>query len=130
VNPLADHDDLERVAAQTGFAIERITYYTPVVGAFIENVLVRIAERAMTRRAARAIDARTRATGAPADPDAAVRTVRASAKARVRERGATFRTLRALSTLMRLDLWLFGRIRSGPFFALLRKFPAGRAQVR
>jgi len=130
VNPLADHDDLERVAAETGFAIERITYYTPVVGAFIENVLVRIAERAMIRRAARAIDARTRATGAPADPDAAVRTVRASAKARVREGGATFRTLRILSTLMRLDVWLFGRIRSGPFFALLRKSPAGRTQVR
>ena len=124
VNPLVDHGDLERVAAETGFTIERITYYTPVVGAFIENVLVRIAERAMTRRTARAIDATARAKGAAADPDAAVRAVRASAKARVREGGATYRTLRALSFLMRLDLWLFGRVQSGPFFALLRKSSA------
>ncbi len=112
VNPLADHDDLARVVESCGFRVERVTYYTPVVGAFIENVLVRIAERILTRREASG-------SGAP-DADAARRT-RASAKARVRSRGATYRVLVALSAIMKLDLLLFGRIRSGPFFALLRK---------
>ena len=34
---------------------------------------------------------------------------------------ATYAALRALSSLMKLDLLLFGRITSGPFFALLVK---------
>jgi len=111
VNPLADHDDLARVVEDTGFRIERITYYTPVAGAFIENVLARMAERVMTKRAARRTN--DAASGAAA--------ARASAQAQVRRGGATYRALLALSAVMRVDLALFGRVRSGPFFALLRK---------
>ncbi len=111
----------------TGFEIERITYYTPVIGAFIENVLVRIAERALTHRAARTLGRDARATGTAADPEAAVRAVRSSAKATVRRGGATYRAVRALSALMRLDVWLFGRVQSGPFFALLRKSAASQS---
>jgi hypothetical protein len=33
----------------------------------------------------------------------------------------TYRLLLVLSGVMKLDIWLFGRVRSGPFFALLRK---------
>ncbi len=112
VNPLRDHDDLADVVAQCGFRLERVTYYTPVVGAFIENVAVRIGERWFVRRA------RARAGGGDKD---AVRLARADAQARVRKRGVTYAMLRGLSALMRLDVLLFGRIPSGPFFALLRK---------
>ncbi len=111
VNPLADHDDLARVVGRSGFRIERLTYYTPVTGAFIENVLVRIGERVLAGR-------RRRDAAAP-DRDATRR--RAAATSRVRRRGVTYVVLLALSGLMTIDLWLFGRIRSGPFFALLRK---------
>lgn len=114
LNPIADHDDLARVVAQCGFRIERVTYYTPVLGAFVENILVRMAERWLARRAA----ARSGASGDPAD---AVREARASAQARLRRRGLTYRALVALSFLMKLDVACFGRFRSGPFFALLRK---------
>ena len=54
LNPLADVPDLERVARDGGFRIARITFYTPIVGGFVENILMRVAERAMARRAARA----------------------------------------------------------------------------
>ena len=49
LNPLADIPELERVVSEAGFRIARITYYTPIVGGFIENILIRVAERAMTR---------------------------------------------------------------------------------
>jgi SAM-dependent methyltransferase len=114
INPLTDHDDLTRVAAECGFTIERITYYTPILGAFVENVLVRMAERAMARRAAAKAGASTHASDA-------VRSARRSAQARVRQGGVLYRLLVAISWLMMLDVVLFGRIRSGPFFALLRK---------
>jgi SAM-dependent methyltransferase len=50
VNPLRDIPDLERVARDTGFRIARIRYYTPIVGGLVENILMRMAERAMAKR--------------------------------------------------------------------------------
>ena len=114
INPLADHDDLARVAAECGFRIERVTYYTPVAGAFVENVLVRMGEKWMSRRAASK-------GGASADPSEAVRTARKTAQASVRSGGFVYRSLVAVSWMMKIDLLLFGRVKSGPFFALLRK---------
>jgi SAM-dependent methyltransferase len=116
LNPLADHDQLHRVAAACGFRVERVTYYSPVIGAFVENVLARMAETWLASRAARTLPA-----SSSTDPNAAVREARRSAQARVRKGGALYRSLQGATALMTLDLWLFGRIRSGPFFALLRK---------
>lgn len=117
VNPIADHDELARVVASRGFRLERVVYYSPVIGAFVENVLVRIAEHWLTKRAADP-------GGGPNDTDA-VRQARASAQARVSRRGATYRALLAVTAVMKLDILLFGRIKSGPFFALLRKVQTG-----
>src|SRR6185295_14718479 len=114
LNPLVDHDDLARVAADCGFTIERVTYYTPIVGAFVENVLMRMGEKALMRRA-------QRASGAAAVPDEARRAARQAAQARVRRGGAIYSGLMMLTWLMKLDVLAFGRFRSGPFFALLRK---------
>jgi SAM-dependent methyltransferase len=120
VNPLADHDDLARVARECGFEIERITYYTPVIGSFVENILARMAEQLLARRAARG---RPDAADGRAD---ALRSARTSAQARVRRRGMTYAALVALSAIMKLDVVCFGRLKSGPFFALLRKNGAPR----
>jgi SAM-dependent methyltransferase len=121
LNPLRDIPELERVAAESGFRVARIRYYTPIVGGFVENILMRMAERAMARRAARRI------AGPPSpDTDAiAIREARAAAKTRIARSPATYAVLRALSAAMKLDLILFGRMRSGPFFALLEKGASG-----
>jgi SAM-dependent methyltransferase len=119
LNPIADHADLARVTSAAGFRVERITYYTPILGAFVENILVRIGERLLTRRAARR-------AGGTADAEADVsarRAARVAAQARLGRRGPAYVALLALTAVMRLDVWCFGRLRSGPFFALLRKVP-------
>jgi SAM-dependent methyltransferase len=117
VNPLADHDELRGVMAAAGFTIERITYYTPLIGSFIENILMRLGERVLTRRAAR----RRTTVNVPVDDAAAVREARSTAKARVSRGGVVYQTLRGLSAVMTLDILLFGRVQSGPFFVLVRK---------
>ena len=121
LNPLRDIPELEQVASATGFRVARIRYYTPLVGGFVENIMMRMAERFMVLRARRA--ARRLGESLPAaDADAAaIREARASAKAQIQRSPATYAGLRALSFMMKLDLVLFGRIRSGPFFALLVK---------
>ena len=115
INPITDHDDLEAIVQAAGFRIERITYYTPVIGAFVENVLARIAERYLVRGARRPREADA------AGPHSPERTARLSAQARVKQGGALYRGLLVWSAIMQIDLLLFGRIRSGPFFALLRR---------
>jgi len=117
LNPLRDVPDLERVAAGAGFRIARIRFYTPIVGGFVENIMMRMAERAMAGRAARRL-------GSP-DSDGsdarAIREARTQAKQRIATSRTTYAALRGLSFAMKLDLLLFGRITSGPFFALLVK---------
>ena len=118
LNPLRDIPELEQVVSGAGFRIRRIRYYTPIVGGFVENIMMRMAERAMAKRAA----ARLRGSVSADQADAqAIREARTAAKARIARSPATYATLRVLSFLMKLDLLLFGRIRSGPFFALLVK---------
>jgi SAM-dependent methyltransferase len=122
LNPLQDVPHLERVVAKAGFRIARIRYYTPIVGGFVENIMMRVAERAMARRAA--ARATTKGAGAAEADAAAIREARTAAKQRIAASGPTYAALRALSFAMKLDLLLFGRIRSGPFFALLVKEPS------
>jgi SAM-dependent methyltransferase len=114
LNPLTDIPHLERVVSAAGFRIARIRYYTPLVGGFVENILMRMAERAMSRRAAKRLPAAQ-------DDTAAVREARTAAKARIARRGPLSWALHAVTAMMQIDMLLFGRIRSGPFFALLVK---------
>lgn len=118
LNPLRDIPDLERVAGRAGFRIARIRYYTPIVGGFVENILVRVAERMLGRRAARRAGSGT--VGEERRVEEA-RLARTYAKERLSHGGPVLAALRALTWLMRLDVLLFGRIRSGPFFAVLER---------
>ena len=120
LNPIADHDELRRVVEECGFRLERITYYTPVIGAFVENILARMAERWLAKRSHA-----SNGSGTADSEREAVRAARIAAQARIRRRGLTYRALVATTALMKLDVLMLGRVRSGPFFALLRKIPKG-----
>jgi len=52
-----------------------------------------------------------------------LKAARTEGKRRVADSAATRVVLRALTGAMKLDLLLFGRIESGPFFALLERMP-------
>jgi SAM-dependent methyltransferase len=120
LNPLSDIPDLERAISTAGFRIARIRYYMPLVGAFIENVLMRVAERGLGRWSAR------KAPVADA-PAAEARLARSAAKARLARHGVLYRILRVLTTVMMVDVWMFGRVRTGPFFVLLERTSAAPA---
>jgi SAM-dependent methyltransferase len=122
LNPLADIPELGRVAADTGFRVTRIRYYTPLVGGFVENILMRMAERRMAKRAQRGTGIAQGAHGAMTDEDA-LKAARAAGKERIAQSGWTRALLGALTAAMKLDLVLFGHVESGPFFALLERVP-------
>lgn len=119
LNPLIDIPDLHEVSGQAGFRVVRIRYYTPLVGGFIENIVVRMAERVMTRRAERRLAAA--GTESLAASTRAAREARSEAKRTIAKKGPVYLTLRALTAVMKIDVLLFGRVTSGPFFALLER---------
>jgi SAM-dependent methyltransferase len=121
LNPLADIPELRRVAADTGFRIRRIRYYTPLVGGFVENIVARMAEKHLARRAQGSLSAMS-------DEDA-LKAARAEGKARVARSAPTRAALWMLTMAMKLDLVLFGRIESGPFFALLERQGDTESQI-
>ena len=120
LNPLADIPELRRVAADTGFRIARIRYYTPLVGGFVENILMRLAEKRLADRAKGANSAN--GAGGISD-EQALKIARADGKDRIARSGSTRALLRVLTAAMKLDLLLFGHVESGPFFALLERTP-------
>jgi len=131
LNPLADIPDLERAVGEAGFRVARIRYYTPLVGGVVENLMVRSAEQWMAKRAARRaarLKAGTPASvgAGPGSDDAAARAAyqreaRSEAKDRIARGGPVLVGLKAMTALMKLDVIVFGRVKSGPFFALLEK---------
>jgi SAM-dependent methyltransferase len=122
LNPLADIQELRRVAAECGFRIRKIRYYTPIAGGFIENILMRIAERRLARRAQQQASARAD-TGQRMTDEDALKAARTAGTDRIARSPALRAVLSASTAVMKLDLLAFGRIESGPFFALLEKVP-------
>lgn len=127
LNPLDDIPDLERTVAAAGFGIASIRYYTPLAGAVIENILMRMAERGLglwrTRNAPRG------AMDTDAERTAQAREARTAAKRALAAGGPLYQSLRLATALMTLDVRVFGRVRSGPFFVLLERKPSQGSTV-
>jgi SAM-dependent methyltransferase len=110
LNPLASRAHLDDVAARAGFRVERFRYYTPILSRIAESICVPAAAHLFARRKATAgVDG------------AALRQARLEAKRSLARRGIMYRALQLMTSAVMLDVTLLGGVRSGPFFALLRK---------
>jgi len=110
LNPLNSRAHLEQVAAGAGFRVAKFRYYTPILSRIAESILVPVAAHAVARRRSKSgVDS------------GALREARLSAKRTLAKRGIMYRALQLMTWVVMLDVRLLGRIRSGPFFALLVK---------
>ena len=111
LNPLASRRHLNEVATRAGFRIERFRYYTPILSRIAESVFVPVVAHLFARR-------KSKAAGVDS---AALREARLEAKRALARRGIMYRALQVMTSVVMLDVRLLGRVRSGPFFALLVK---------
>jgi hypothetical protein len=111
LNPLRSRSHFVEVAARAGFSVARFRYYTPILSRIAESIFVPVGSHLLARRSAK--------TGT-VDRES-LRTARLSAKRRLATRGIAYQVLKAVTQVVMLDVTLLGRIRSGPFFALLVK---------
>ncbi len=105
-NAIRSHEHFEALAREAGLAVRGRRYYNVVLKALIEDLGLRLFEQ--LRRGPRK---RTPAAGVVAGP--------ADAPAARPYGRLPVAIGRALTELLELDLLLFGRIRTGPFFGLL-----------
>lgn len=141
VKDVATFDQLREVVEASGLQLERVVFWNGVFQSLTENVIAKVGESVLTRAQARA--QRKSANQAAvahqhsdfedefghetehhhataAELDAAAELARREAKRQI-ARGGLYRAgLQGLTRLMMLDLVLFGKMRTGPFFILLR----------
>lgn len=109
VNAIRSHEHFDALAAGAGLRVVDRRYYNVVVKAVVEDLVLKVIQQAQSRRAA---PERGGADARPGAPSSHV--VGRPAPGPV----ASF-VARALTGALALDLALFGRVRTGPFFGLL-----------
>lgn len=108
-NPIRSHEHFDSLAAGAGLAVTERRYYNVVFKAVIEDLLLRIVEQARGRK-----------TPAPHEPavdspqQQATKTIGADPPGPL-----VLLVAHGLTLLLKLDIWFFSRIRTGPFFGLL-----------
>ncbi len=135
IKEIATFDQLKAVIDQAGFVLEEAVFWNGVFQSLTENVIAKVGEAVFTRRKVRQLE--PVAAGLPTDhahedaadhahdlpdaaQDAAAKAARQEVKRKIAE-GGLYRTgLLGLTRLMLLDLVLFGKVQTGPFFVLLR----------
>ena len=110
-NVLRSYEQLDGVLEQTGFAIENIRYYNVVFKAVFEDLLLPLVEHNF-------FDKKPTSAPSEAHNDGDDHDHHRSTKPDVGRWAHA--PLSLASYIMKLDVALFGRVRTGPFFLLLR----------
>jgi SAM-dependent methyltransferase len=109
VNAIRSHEHFDALCAASGLMVTERRYYNVVVKAVVEDLLLRLYEQ--------------RRRGRPTSvPDAAVDEGHSHSAAPA-PGALVLAVARGLTWLLKLDVVLFGGIRTGPFFGLLRPSP-------
>jgi ubiquinone/menaquinone biosynthesis C-methylase UbiE len=129
IKALRTWDDVLDAMNQAGLRPVKVVFWNSVFTTFVEHVLMKLGEAVLGRRTEgrglRAEKSSSQSSVLSPQPstDGTDREIRARRRMRSRleRRGATYYALMAVTLLMELDLWLFGRLRSGSYFILVEK---------
>jgi hypothetical protein len=112
VNAIRSHEHFEALCAEAGLEVAERRYYNVVFKAVVEDLGLRLYEQARRKRGS-----------AGKDPGPSSRALAAR-----RPHPVALAAARALTWLLKLDVVLFGGVRTGPFFGLLRPGGSGGAR--
>jgi len=107
-NAIRSHEHFDALCGDAGLTVRRRRYYNVVLKALVEDLGLRLFEQLRRKR-------RRKRTPAKTGPGVA------SSTAKPGYGPVAIAVGRVLSWLLELDVWLFGWIRTGPFFAVLTR---------
>jgi len=111
---------------QAGLRPVKVVFWNSVFTSFVEHVLMKLGEALLGRQKSQRAKPAASATPNQSAADGTDREIRARQRmrARLERRGPAYYVLMAVTLMMELDLWLFGRLRSGSYFIVVEK-PGG-----
>jgi ubiquinone/menaquinone biosynthesis C-methylase UbiE len=125
VKALATWDDVLDAMRRAGLRPVRVVFWNSVVTSFVEHVLMKLGEAFVGRGRKKGANNTGEAPSDLAAPvgEGTAREIRARQRMRahLQRRGLVYYALLAVTLLMELDLWLFGRLRSGSYFVVVEK---------
>jgi ubiquinone/menaquinone biosynthesis C-methylase UbiE len=122
IKALRTWEDVLDAMNQAGLRPVKIVFWNSVFTSFVEHVLMKLGEVVLGRTKKKSSKAAS-TEQKPAVPEGTHREIRARQRMRERlqRRGLAFYGLTAVTLLMELDLWLFGKLRSGSYFIVVEK---------
>jgi ubiquinone/menaquinone biosynthesis C-methylase UbiE len=133
IKALATWEEVVDAMTRAGLRPVRVVFWNTVFTTFVEHVLMKLGEVAFGNPPARRKPPRSEHTlpASPAEPGTSGTQREIQARRSMRRyldrRGLVYHALRAITQLMELELWLFGRLRSGNYFIVVEKPARNRA---
>lgn len=123
IKALRTWDDVVDAMDVAGLRVVKVVYWNSVFTSFVEHVLMKLGEAALGRRSTKPKAAKSGDASSYTPTDGTVREIRARQRMRglLGRRNPVYYALMAVTLMMELDLWLFGRLRSGSYFILVEK---------
>jgi ubiquinone/menaquinone biosynthesis C-methylase UbiE len=129
IKALRTWDDVLDAMRQAGLRPVKIVFWNSVFTSFVEHVLMKLGEAVLGRRTAgRGLrteqgPSQSSVLSPQSSSDGTDREIRARRRMRQRldKRGPAYYALLAVTLIMELDLWLFGRLKSGSYFIVVEK---------
>ena len=117
IKALKTWDDVEAALAEAGLKPVQVVFWNSVFTSFVEHVLMKLGEAWITRRRAAAQPA----SAAVSDGTQREIVARRAMRKHLTKSSPVYWALYAITLVMELDLWLFGWMRTGPYFVLAEK---------
>lgn len=117
IKALATWEDVLAAVHRAGLRPTCIVFWNSVFTSFVEHILMKLGEVILGRRPSNTLPTPTNPT------DGIDREIRARRRMRTHldQRGWTYYALLGITLIMELDLWLFGKLRSGSYFIVVEK---------
>ena len=127
IKALRTWDDVLDAMRQAGLRPVKIVFWNSVFTSFVEHVLMKLGEAVLGRQNAKAKQTKAQTQHSTLNTqhsgEGTDREIRARQRmrARLERRGPAYYALMAVTLMMELDLWLFGRLKSGSYFIVVEK---------
>lgn len=123
IKALHTYDDVEAALERAGMRVVEVRFWNTVITSFVEHVLMKLGESLLaqgSRSKTEAPSSKHIETHITAGTQREI-VARRRLRSRLTPRSPVYWALWALTLLMELDVRLFGRLRTGPYFVLAEK---------
>jgi ubiquinone/menaquinone biosynthesis C-methylase UbiE len=123
IKALRTWEDVLDAMDQAGLKPVKIVFWNSVFTSFVEHVLMKLGEAVLgrTKKAKKPKEPNNNGEYVVSDGTHREIVARQRMRGQLDKRGPVFMALTAVTLMMELDLWLFGKLRSGSYFIVVEK---------